>query len=765
MTKTPHSIYDLSLIYHSEPSHGKISVVPTKPLVSQADLALAYSPGVAGPCLKIEEDPSQAAFLTSRGNLIAIITNGTAVLGLGNIGPLAAKPVMEGKACLFKKFGDINAIDIEINENDPDKLIEIIASLEPSFGGINLEDIKAPECFHIEKQLSQRLNIPVFHDDQHGTAIIVCAAVINGLKVIGKKIEDIKLTASGAGAASIACLDLLVEMGLNRDNIIISDSAGIVFEGRTGSMDENKARYATTSSVRTLHDAMKGADIFLGLSCGNVVSKEMVADMAPKPLILALANPEPEIRPELIKEVRDDAIIATGRSDYPNQVNNVLCFPYIFRGALDVGATKITSSMKIACIKALAKLAQAESSDVVSTAYGGEVHTFGPEYLIPKPFDPRLSVELPIVVAQAAMESGVAARPIDDIDSYRQKLSTFICRSTMVMRPIFTQAKKNNHIRVTFAEGEDERVLRAVQTIADDGLCRPILIGRPDVVQRRIERLGLRIKEGENFELIDPNNDSRFQLYWSTYHKMMERRGVSPEAAKIAVRTNTSIIAALTVHLGHADTMIAGASRLYHEHLQDVLNILKLSPEYETAAALGVLLMDQRIVFVSDPYVNIDPSAEQIAEITLLSIEQVKRFGLKPRIALLSHSNFGTSNADSAIKMRQALEIIKDRAPGLEIDGEMQADSALSNIVRQWSFPDSTLTEEANLLIMPNIDAANIAFNMTKTLANGLQIGPILMGTNMPGHIVSSSISVRGLINMAALAAVDAHYRHNKGSE
>lgn len=764
MTNTSNTIYDRSLVYHREPTYGKISIVPTKPLVSQEDLALAYSPGVAGPCLKIQEDPSQAAYLTSRGNLIAVITNGTAVLGLGNIGPLAAKPVMEGKSCLFKKFGDIDAIDIEINENDPDKLIEIIASLEPSFGGINLEDIKAPECFYIEKKLSQRMNIPVFHDDQHGTAIIVCAAILNGLELVGKKIQDVRLVTSGAGAAAIACLDLLVEMGVKAENIIISDSSGVVFEGRDAKMDENKARYATKGAIRSLHDALQGADIFLGLSCANVVSKEMVAGMAKSPLILALANPEPEILPELVYEVRDDAIIATGRSDYPNQVNNVLCFPYIFRGALDVGATKITAAMKIACIKALAKLAQAESSDIVSTAYGGEVHKFGVDYIIPKPFDPRLSVELPIVVAQAAMDSGVAERPIEDMAAYRQELNSFVYRSSMVMRPIFTQAKKKT-IRVSFAEGEDERVLRAVQTLSDEGLCRPILIGRPNVIQKRIERLGLRIHEGKDFDLIDPNNDVRYLEYWTTYHKIMERQGVSPEGAKIAVRTNASIIAALTVHLGHADTMIVGTARLYHEHLRDVLDILKLSPECEIAAALGVLLLDQRVVFVSDPFVNANPSAEEIAEITLLAVEQVKRFGLKPKIGLLSHSNFGSSNTESAVKMRRALEIIRDRAPGLEIDGEMQADSALSPTIRQRAFPNSTLTGEANLLIMPNIDAANISFNMTKVLANGLPIGPILMGTDKPGHIVSSSISVRGLINMAALAAVDAQVRIEKEGE
>ena len=761
MTQTSDTIYDRSLVYHREPTHGKISIVPTKPLVSQEDLSLAYSPGVAGPCLKIQEDPSQAAYLTSRGNLIAIITNGTAVLGLGNIGPLAAKPVMEGKCCLFKKFGDIDAIDIEINEMDPDKLIDIIASLEPSFGGINLEDIKAPECFYIEKKLSQQMNIPVFHDDQHGTAIIVCAAILNGLQLVGKEIQDVRLTTSGAGAAAIACLDLLVEMGVRRENIIVSDRSWVVFEGREGSMDEYKARYATKTSIRTLHDALQGADIFLGLSAANVVTQEMILGMAKNPLILALANPEPEILPELVLEVRSDAIIATGRSDYPNQVNNVLCFPYIFRGALDVGATKITAAMKIACIKALAKLAQAEGSDVVSSAYGGEIHKFGTNYIIPKPFDPRLSVELPLVVAQAAMDSGVAVRPILDMDAYRHELNNFVYRSSLLMRPIFDQARKKA-IRVSFAEGEDERVLRAVQTLCDEGICRPILIGRPNVIQMRIERLGLRLKEGQDFDMIDPNNDSRYLEYWTTYHKIMERKGVSPDAAKIAVRTNTSIIAALTVHMGHADTMIAGTARLYHENLRDVLDILELSPECDIATALGVLMLDQRVVFMSDPFVNENPNAEEIATITLLAAEQVKRFGLKPRVGLLSHSNFGSSNTESAIKMRKALEIIRERDPELEVDGEMQADSALSSIALQRVMSNSTLTEQANLLIMPNIDSANIAFNMAKVLANGLSIGPILMGTDKPGHIVNQSISVRGLINMAALAAVDAQVRMEK---
>lgn len=755
------SVYDRSLVYHREPTRGKIAIVPTKPLASQEDLALAYSPGVAGPCLAIKNDPAEAATLTARGNLIAVITNGTAVLGLGDIGPLAAKPVMEGKAVLFYKFANINAIDIEINEKDPDKLIEIIASLEPSFGGINLEDIKAPECFYIEKKLSERLRIPVFHDDQHGTAIIVCAAVLNGLSLLNKKIEEVRLVGSGAGAAAIACLDLLVDLGLKRENVIIADSSGIVYKGRSEKMDANKERYATTTPHRTLKEAMAGADIFLGLSSGGVVSQDMVVGMAPKPLILALANPEPEILPDLVREVRDDAIIATGRSDYPNQVNNVLCFPYIFRGALDVGATKINQTMKLACVNALAQLARAESSDVVSNAYGGEVYNFGPDYIIPKPFDPNLSVEIPYVVAKAAMESGVASRPIEDLETYRQKLNDMTYRSSMIMRPIFAQAKKDK-MRISFAEGEDERVLRAVQILCDEGICHPILIGRPDIIRHRIDRLGLRLKMDQDFDLIDPNNDSRFQEYWQSYYELMNRRGVSPDTAKFLVRTNPTIIAALTVHRGDADSMIVGTSRMYHDHLQDVLNILQVSPHHDLAASLGVLLLDKGVYFIADPYLNINPTAKEIAEITILAVEQVELFGLKPKVALLSHSNFGSSDISNAIKMREALELIKERLPTLEIDGEMHADAALSERIRQRIYPHSSLTGEANLLIMPSIDAANIAFNMTKTLSNGLPIGPILMGTNKPGHIVSPSITVRGILNMAAVAAVDAQIRRKK---
>ena len=751
-------IYERSLVYHQNPRPGKIDIIPIKPMASQQDLALAYSPGVAGPCLAIAENPACAADYTSRGNLIAVISNGTAVLGLGNIGALASKPVMEGKAVLFKKFAGINAMDIEVNETDPDKLIDIIAALEPTFGGINLEDIKAPECFYIEKKLTERMNIPVFHDDQHGTAIIVCSAILNGLKLINKKIEDVRLVTSGAGAAAIACLDLLVSLGLRKENVIATDSKGVVFSGRTESMDESKKRYATQKSARTLAEAIVDADIFLGLSAAGVMTKEMVATMAANPIILALSNPEPEIRPELVKEVRDDAIIATGRSDYPNQVNNVLCFPYIFRGALDVGATRINEAMKIACVKALADLTHAESSDVVSNAYGGEIHRFGADYIIPKPFDPRLSVVLPHAVAQAAMETGVATRPIEDLEAYKHKLQSFIYRSSMVMRPVISQAKADL-MRVTFGEGEDERVLRAVQTILDDQICIPILVGRPSVIESRIERLGLRMKAGIDFEIIDPNNDSRYQTYWRAYHQLMERKGVSPEAAKFHVRTNTTLIAALTVHLGDADTMIVGTSRLYHEHLKDVLDVLQLSPEHNVAAALNVILMDKGVYFISDAYVNKKTTPEEMAEITIMAAEQVKLFGIQPKIALLSHSNFGSSDKFSAIKMRDTLEIIRNIAPDLEVDGEMHADLALSQELRDQILPNSTLKGEANLLIMPSLDAANISFNMLKVLGHGLPIGPILMGTNKSGHIVNQTATSRGLINMAAIAAVEAQRR------
>ncbi|WP_032112316.1 NADP-dependent malic enzyme [Candidatus Paracaedibacter symbiosus] len=757
MSSSP-SIYERSLWYHKQPIPGKLAVVPTKPMADQRDLALAYSPGVAGPCNAIAEDPSQAAYLTSRANLIAVISNGTAVLGLGNIGPLASKPVMEGKAVLFKKFAGINVFDIEINETDPDKLVDIIASLEPTFGGINLEDIKAPECFYIEKKLTERMNIPVFHDDQHGTAIIVSAAILNGLRLVGKDIKKVKLVTSGAGAAALACVDLLVAIGLNPKNVIICDSEGVVFKDRASKMDASKERYAADTPHRTLGEAMVEADIFLGLSVAGVVSKEMVAGMAKRPLILALSNPEPEIRPEVVKEVRSDAVIATGRSDYPNQVNNVLCFPFIFRGALDVGATGINQEMKIACVKALAELAHAESSDIVANAYGGEVQKFGDEYIIPKPFDPRLAVEIPVVVAKAAMETGIATRPIEDFEVYKSHLTSFIYRSSLVMRPIFAQAKKEM-MRITFAEGEEEKVLRCVQSLCDEQICRPILVGRPNVIQMRIERLGLRLQAERDFDLIDPNNDSRYNTYWRAYHDLMQRKGITPDIAKTIMHTNNTVIAALTVHLGDADSMIAGTVGTYNQHLNDILDILKLSPDHDTVAALNMVILDKGVYFISDAYVNHSAKAEEIAEITILAADQVKRFGIVPKVALLSHSNFGSSNDCSAVKMRKALEILMDSHPELEVDGEMHGDAALSEVIRERIFPNSRLKGEANLLIMPSVDSANITVNMLKVLADGLSVGPILMGTEKPGHIVTPTITVRGLINMAALAAVDAQVR------
>lgn len=753
------NIFEQSIIYHREPKPGKLAIIPTKPLEGQSDLALAYSPGVAGPCLAIAEDQSQVAYLTARANLIGVVTNGTAVLGLGNIGPYAAKPVMEGKAVLFKKFAGIDTFDIELNENDPEKLVEIIAALEPTFGGINLEDIKAPECFYVESKLAERLSIPVFHDDQHGTAIIVAAAILNGLKIVGKNLSDVKLVTSGAGAAALSCVGLLVSLGLKKENLILTDIAGVVYQGRTECMDEIKERYAVATAKRTLAEVMPGADIFLGLSVAGVVKPEMIAQMADKPLIFALANPEPEIHPDLIKQIRADAIIATGRSDFVNQVNNVLCFPYIFRGALDVGATKINQEMKIACVEALARVAQAEGSDIVSKAYGGEVQTFGPDYIIPKPFDPRLAVELPIVVAEAAMATGVATRPIQDMEAYRARLNDFVYRSGMVMRPVFARAKKQMS-RIAFAEGEDLRVLRAVQVLVDEKLCKPILIGRPEVVARRAARLGLRITQGKDFDLIDPGNDNRYTQYWQAYHKIMERRGISPDIAKMHVRTNTTVIAALTVHLGDADSLIAGTFGRYHIHLRDVVNILGINPKYGRAAALSLMVHDKGAFFITDPYVNFNPTAEDICQITQMAVEQVHLFGIKPKIALLSHSNFGSLQDESALKMVKALELLRDQLPkDIEIDGEMHADAALSAEIRRQIFPNSTLTGEANLLVMPSIEAANIAFNLIKVLDDAQPVGPMLMGTNKPGHIVTPSITVRGIVNIAAFAAVESQQR------
>ena len=744
-----------ALEYHRLPVAGKIAVVATKPLGTQRDLALAYTPGVAAASLAIVADPAEASTLTARANLVAVITNGTAVLGLGAIGPLAAKPVMEGKAVLFKKFAGIDVFDLEIDELDPDRLVAVIAALEPTFGGINLEDIKAPECFEIEAKLRQRMKIPVLHDDQHGTAIIVGAAIRNGLRLVGKKLGEVKLVTSGAGAAAIACLDLLVDMGLKVENVIATDRFGVVWRGRKQEMDPRKERYAKDTSARTLEQVIGGADIFLGLSAPDVLKPAMVAAMAPRPLIFALANPTPEIMPEAVRAVRSDAIIATGRTDYPNQVNNVLCFPFIFRGALDVGATAINEAMKLACVEALADLALAEPSDVVAAAYGEIPLTFGPEYLIPKPFDPRLILELAPAVAKAAMASGVATRPIADFAAYRQHLSEFVFRSGLAMKPVFERARADPK-RVVFAEGEDERVLRAAQQVVDDGLARPILVGRRDVVQRRIESLNLRLKLDRDAELVDPIDDPRYDSHWHLYHARMERKGISPDDARNVVRTRNSVMAALLVRAGEADAMLCGAIGRYHDHLRHVVDVVGLLPGASAPAALSALILPKGTFFLCDTYVVADPSAAQVAEMTLRAADAVRLFGVEPKVALLSHSSFGSSQDGSAQKMREALRLVRAAAPGLEVEGEMHADSAISEEIRSRIFPNSRLVGSANLLIMPSLDAANIAFNMLKVLGDGLAIGPILLGMSRPAHIVTPSVTVRGLVNMTAFAVYDA---------
>ncbi|HEV8014659.1 MAG TPA: NADP-dependent malic enzyme [Stellaceae bacterium] len=744
-----------ALEYHRLPTPGKIAIVATKPLANQHDLALAYSPGVAEACLAIVADPADASKYTARANLVAVITNGTAVLGLGAIGPLAAKPVMEGKAVLFKKFAGIDVFDIEIDAIDPDKFVEIVAALEPSFGAINLEDVKAPECFTIEEQLRRRMKIPVFHDDQHGTAIIVGAAIRNGLRLVGKQLDQVRLVTSGAGAAALACLDLLVSMGLKVENTIVTDRYGVVWRGRKEEMDPRKDRYAKDTNARTLGDVIDGADIFLGLSAPDVLKPEMAARMAAQPLILALANPTPEILPEAARAAKPDAIIATGRSDYPNQVNNVLCFPFIFRGALDVGATTINEAMKLACVTALADLAQAPPSDVVAAAYGDAALTFGPEYLIPKPFDPRLILELSPAVAKAAMESGVATRPIEDLAAYRQRLTQFVFRSGLVMRPIFQRAQADPK-RVVYAEGEDERVLRAVQQAIDEGLARPIIVARRDVARRRIERLNLRFKLDQDVELVDPQSDPRYNDYSALYHKLMERKGVSPDYARYLVRTRNPVIAALMVKRGEADAMLCGAVGQYHRHLQHIVDIIGLRQGASAPAALSALVLPKGTFFLCDTYVIEEPTAAQLAEITLRAATVVRMFGVEPKVALLSHSNFGSSNAASAVKVREALALLHDLAPALEVEGEMHGDAAVSEEIRQRVFPNSSLKGAANLLIMPNLDAANIAFNLLTTLGDGLAIGPMLLGARQPAHIVTPSTTVRGLLNMTAIAVYDA---------
>ncbi len=747
-----------ALEYHEFPKPGKISVTPTKQLTNQRDLALAYSPGVAAACEEIVIDPANAFKYTARGNLVAVITNGTAVLGLGNIGPLASKPVMEGKGVLFKKFAGIDVFDIEINESDPDKLCDIIASLEPTFGGINLEDIKAPECFYIERKLRDRMKIPVFHDDQHGTAIIVGAAILNGLKVVGKNIKDCKLVVSGAGAAALACLDLIVDLGFPIENIYVTDLAGVVYKGRVELMDEDKERFAQNTEARTLAQVIPGADIFLGLSAGGVLKAQMVKDMAARPLVLALANPTPEILPEEVMAVRDDAIIATGRSDYPNQVNNVLCFPYIFRGALDCGATTITREMEIASVRAIAELAQAEQSDIVATTYGITNLSFGPDYIIPKPFDPRLMMKIAPAVAKAAEESGVAARPILDMEAYTDRLQQFVYRSGTFMKPIFAVAKQAPAARkrIVFAEGEEERVLRAVQVVVDEGLAKPILVGRPAVLEQRIERFGLRLRPEFDFEVINPEFDERYRSYWETYLGMTIRKGMTQQYAKLEMRRRHTLIGAMMIHKGDADGMICGTYGTTDLHLKYVDQVLGKREGVNVYAAMnGLILPDRQLVLV-DTHVNENPTAEQLAEITIMAAEEMRRFGLKPRAALLSHSNFGSSNSESAQKMRAALAIIRRDAPDLEVDGEMHGDTALDAGLLKAAMPDSSLKGDANLLVLPNIDAANISYNLLKTAAGGnIAIGPVLLGAAQPLHILTASATVRRIVNMTALTVVD----------
>jgi malate dehydrogenase (oxaloacetate-decarboxylating)(NADP+) len=763
LTPAEAALRDAAREYHRSPKPGKISVTPIKPLSNQLDLSLAYSPGVAYPCLDIQADPSKAAEFTSRGNLVGVITNGTAVLGLGDIGPLASKPVMEGKGCLFKKFAGIDVFDIELAERDPDKLVEIIASLEPTLGGINLEDIKAPECFYIERKLRERMNIPVFHDDQHGTAIISAAALLNGLELVGKQIGDVRVAVSGAGAAAIACLDVMVALGVKPAHVFACDSKGLIYSGRPGGFDESKARFAQPDTgLRTLADVVRGADVFLGCSAPGVLSGDMVKTMADRPVILALANPEPEIRPEEAKAARPDCIIATGRSDYPNQVNNVLCFPYIFRGALDCGASKITEEMKLACVREIAALAKAETSAEVAAAYAGKDLQFGPDYIIPTPFDPRLIMRIAPAVARAAAESGVASRPITDMAAYRASLERFVYQTGMVMRPVYAAAKAvaPEGKRVAYAEGEDERVLRAAQIVLDDGIATPILIGRPAVIEQRIAKAGLRMRLGQDVECVNPEDDRRFRQYWETYHGLMARGGVTVDAAKAAVRRSTTIIAALMVHLGDADAMLCGTLGRFDQHLAHVRDIIGVEPGAPGYATLNALMLPDRTLFVTDTYVNEDPSAELLAAIAKMAADEVSNFGVPPRLAFVSHSNFGSSCRPSALKVRRARDLFRAQYPAIMCDGEMHGDSALSAALRERAVADSTLEGEANLLVCPNLDAANILFNVLKiTIGSGVTIGPILLGTAAPAHVLTTSSTVRRVVNMTALAVAEAQAR------
>ncbi|MBS7808838.1 NADP-dependent malic enzyme [Variovorax sp. PCZ-1] len=756
-----------ALEYHEFPTPGKVAIAATKALSNQRDLALAYSPGVAAPCEEIVKDPNAAFKYTSRGNLVAVITNGTAVLGLGDIGPLAAKPVMEGKGVLFKKFAGIDVFDIEINEkHDLDKLVDIIAALEPTFGGVNLEDIKAPDCFYVERKLRERMKIPVFHDDQHGTAIVVGAAILNGLKVVGKDPKKIKLVTSGAGAAALACLGLLVKLGIPRENIWVTDLAGVVYEGRTELMDEDKIQFVQKTDKRTLAEVMEGADVFLGLSAGGVLKPAMVKSMAAKPIILALANPNPEILPEEAHAVRDDVIMATGRTDYPNQVNNVLCFPYIFRGALDAGASTITVEMEIAAVHAIAELAQAEQSEVVAAAYAGEKLAFGAEYLIPKPFDPRLMMKIAPAVAKAAQDSGVALRPIADMEAYKQKLQSFVYASGTTMKPIFQAAKKAANKRIAYAEGEEERVLRACQIVVDEGIARPTLIGRPAVIAQRIEKFGLRLKEELDYDVVNVEQDHRYRDFWQTYHRMMERKGVTVQVAKIEMRRRLTLIGSMLLHKGDVDGLICGTWGTTNLHLQYIDQVIGKRPggcdstpqDVPVYACMNGLLLPDRQVFLVDTHVNYDPTAEELAEITVMAAEEMMRFGITPKAALLSHSNFGSSNQPSAVKMRRVLDLLRTQAPWLEVDGEMHGDVALDADMRKVIMPNSTLTGEANLLVLPNIDAANIAYNLLKTAAGGnIAIGPVLLGCAKPVHILTASATVRRIVNMTALTVADAN--------